>query len=170
MTQDPNNYWEQLERLEKLIRASEFKAGVIFSFHSLILGLFADRLDYLEPLFQENPIFTVFASLWLLFVLISIYYCFRCFMPRMEMKYDDNVFFFRDAVKAFGNTEEFTKRLMEISENENELFTQLSQQIHAESKIIYEKFASVRQSLKFFALSFIFAMLSLVIVIIQIIN
>lgn len=43
MAQDPNNYWEQLERLEKLIRASELKAGVIFSFHSLILGLFVDR-------------------------------------------------------------------------------------------------------------------------------
>jgi len=38
--QDPNNFWEQLERLEKLIRSSELKAGIIFSFHSLILGLF----------------------------------------------------------------------------------------------------------------------------------
>lgn len=31
--QDPNNYWEQLERLEKLIRASELKVGVLFLFH-----------------------------------------------------------------------------------------------------------------------------------------
>lgn len=170
MIKDPNNYWEQLERLEKLIRASEFKAGVIFSFHSLILGLFADRLDFLQPLFQENPIFTVFAILWLICVLISIYYCFRCFMPRMEMKYDDNVFFFQDTVKAFGNTDEYTKKLMEVCATEEELFTQLSQQIHAESKIIYEKFGSVRQSLKFFALSFIFAMVSLIIVIIQLIS
>ena len=44
---DPNNYWEQLERLEKLIRASELKAGVIFSFHSLVLGLFFDRFEEL---------------------------------------------------------------------------------------------------------------------------
>ena len=36
MSHDTNDYWEQLERLEKLIRASEFKAGVIFSIHSLI--------------------------------------------------------------------------------------------------------------------------------------
>ena len=42
--QDPNNYWEQLERLEKLIRASELKAGVIFSFHGLILGVFFEGL------------------------------------------------------------------------------------------------------------------------------
>jgi hypothetical protein len=170
INKDPNNYWEQLERLEKLIRASEFKAGVIFSFHSLILGLFADRLDYFEPLFESNWLFTIFAILWLLCVFISIYYCFRCFMPRMELKYDDNVFFFQDAVKAFGTAEEYSKRLIEICENEDELFYQLSQQIHVESKIIDEKFSSVRKSLKFFALSFVFAMATLIIWIIQIIN
>lgn len=168
--QDPNNYWEQLERLEKLIRASEFKAGVIFSFHSLILGLFADRLDYFEPIFENSWLFTICAVCWLVSVLVSIYYCFRCFMPRMEMHYEDNVFFFRDAVKAFGTADEYVKRLMEICENEQELFTQLSAQIHAESKIIDEKFGSVRKSLRFFALSFIFAMASLIIGIIQIIS
>jgi hypothetical protein len=89
-------------------------------------------------------------------------------MPRMELKYDDNVFFFRDAVKAFGNSDEFTKRLIEICESEEELYTQLAEQIHAESKIIADKFGSVQKSLRFFALSFIFAILSLIIGIIQI--
>jgi len=167
--QDPNNYWEQLERLEKLIRASELKAGVLFSFHSLILGLFAERLDFFEPMFRSNVWFTVFFVLWLICVLISVYYCFKCFMPRMEMKYDDNVFFFRDAVKAFGNSEDFTKKIIDICGSEEELYTQLAEQIHAESKIIEEKFGSVQKSLRFFALSFVFAILSLLIGIIQII-
>ncbi len=166
--QDPNNYWEQLERLEKLIRASELKAGVLFSFHSLILGLFAERLDFFEPMFRGNIWFTIFFILWLLCVLVSVYYCFKCFMPRMEMKYQANVFFFRDAVKAFGNTEEFTKRIIEICNSEEELYIQLAEQIHAESKIIEEKFGSVQKSLRFFALSFVFAIVSLVIGIIQI--
>ncbi|WP_297764465.1 Pycsar system effector family protein [uncultured Muriicola sp.] len=166
--QDPNNYWEQLERLEKLIRASELKAGVLFSFHSLILGLFAERLDFFEPMFQGNWLFTAFTGIWLLCVLTSVYYCFKCFMPRMELKYDDNVFFFRDAVKAFGNSDEYTKRLIDICGSEEELYTQLAEQIHAESKIIANKFGSVQKSLRFFALSFIFAILSLIIGIIQI--
>lgn len=166
--QDPNNYWEQLERLEKLIRASELKAGVLFSFHSLILGLFADRLDFFEPMFEGNWWFTIFTGLWLLCVLVSVYYCFKCFMPRMEMKYDDNVFFFRDAVKAYGSTEEFTNRIIDICGSEEELYIQLAEQIHAESKIIEDKFGSVQKSLRFFAMSFVFAILSLIIVIIQI--
>jgi hypothetical protein len=157
MAQDPNNYWEQLERLEKLIRASELKAGVIFSFHSLILGIFVDRLEYFQQLFQKNPVFTILLVFWLLSVFISIYYCFRCFMPRMEMKYPTNVFFFRDAVRSFGDIESYTKKLIEVCKDDEDLYAQLSQQIHVESKIIDKKFISVQRSIKFFGLSFIFA-------------
>jgi hypothetical protein len=87
----------------------------------------------------------------------------------MELKYDDNVFFFIDAVRAFGTSEEYTKKLMEICGSEEELYSQLSQQIHAESKIIEEKFGSVKKSLKSFAISFIFVILTLVTWILQII-
>ena len=68
MAHDPNNYWEQLERLEKLIRASELKAGVIFSFHSLILGLFVDRLDHFQALIDGQPVLIGLMSLWILLV------------------------------------------------------------------------------------------------------
>ena len=159
MSHDPNNYWEQLERLEKLIRASELKAGVIFSFHSLILGLFVDRLDYFQQLFQRSGVFIFLFALWLLFVFISIYFCFRCFMPRMELKYPKNVFFFMDAVRAFGGIEEYTAKIIEICKDEDALAAQLSQQIHVESKIIDKKFTSVQKSIKSFGVSFAFAIL-----------
>lgn len=168
--QDPNNYWEQLERLEKLIRASEMKAGVIFSFHSLILGLFVDRFDYLKPFMEDSILFMVSTGLWLLFVLLSVYFCFKCFIPRMELKYDDNVFFFMDAVRAFGSSEEYTRKLMDVCANEEELFYQLGQQIHVESKIIEEKFSSVKKSLKCFALSFVFVSITLVVWVFQMLS
>ncbi len=167
MNQDPNNYWEQLERLEKLIRASELKAGVIFSFHGLILGLFIDRLEQFRPIFLEDSIFVVFASLWMLCILISIYFCFKCFNPQIESKYEKNVFFFRDAVNAFGNIEEYTNKLMSVCKNKDEIFSQLSQQIHAESKIIDQKFICVKKAIKYFALSFVFAIVAIIIWIIR---
>src|SRR5210317_1478681 len=114
MIHDPNNYWEQLERLEKLIRASELKAGIIFSFHSLIIGLFIDRIEEFQPLFEMSTLLVVLSFLWMACVLVSIYYCFKCFKPQIELKYDKNVFFFRDAVYGFGNVKEYTKKLLEI--------------------------------------------------------
>lgn len=161
MNQDTNNYWEQLERLEKLIRASEFKAGVIFSFHSLILGLFVDRLENFEHVLQESIVFTVLSILWFLAVLISIYYCFRCFKPNMELKYDKNVFFFRDAAYEFGNAKEYAKKLMEVCTTEDEIVKNLSEQIHAESVIIDKKFYNVKRAIQYFIVSFIFVVMSL---------
>lgn len=163
MNHDPNNFWEQLERLEKLIRASELKAGVVFSFHSLILGLFADRLEHFSEIFKGNPLLIVLAVLWISSVLVSIYYCFKCFRPRIELKYDNNVFFFRNAVSDFGDSKEFSKKLIEVCKNEEQLFKQLSEQIHVESKIIDQKFRNVNKSIQFFAISFVFIILILTI-------
>ena len=112
---DPNNYWEQLERLEKLIRASELKAGVIFSFHSLVLGLFFDRFEQLEVFLNSSPVFIVLTFLWFTSVVLSVFYCFKCFKPQIELKYKKNVFFFGDAAKAFGTVEEYTKRFMNLA-------------------------------------------------------
>jgi len=163
VSQDPNNYWEQLERLEKLIRASELKAGVIFSFHSLILGLFADKIEYFQEIFKYNMVLVFLVIIWIVCVLISIYFCFKCFMPRLETKIDKNVFFFKDAVYAFGSMEDYTKKLMSVCNSEEEFFKMLSEQIYIESKIIDLKFSSVQKSIRFFAASFFVVVLMLVI-------
>lgn len=164
MAQDPNNYWEQLERLEKLIKNSELKAGVVFSFHSLILGLFIDRLDDFKDLITENLFLLVLTIVWVILVSVSVFFCFMCFKPSLEMKYDPNVFFFKDAVNEFENVEAFSKEIIKICGSKDQLYQKLAEQIHAESKIIDDKFKSVRKSITFFALSilliFIFAIYS----------
>jgi hypothetical protein len=161
MIQDSNNYWEQLERLEKLIRASELKAGIIFSFHSLIIGIFLDKLEQFRPVFESSVVFVILSFLWMLNVLISVFYTFKCFKPQMELKYNKNVFFFKDAVYSFGSTKKYAKKLMEVCANEDDLCLQLSEQIHVESKIIDQKFLCVNRSIKFFGLSIIFVLLTL---------
>ena len=167
MAQDSNNYWEQLERLEKLIRASELKAGVIFSFHSLILGLFVDRLGDFKGVIVSSNLLIILAVLWVLSVLISIFYCFKCFMPRIESKYEKNVFFFKDAASSFGDLEAYTKELIRICGSDQEFYRQLANQIHVESKIIERKFSSVQMSIRFFALSFLFIILFILVWLIQ---
>lgn len=159
MAQDTNNYWEQLERLEKLIKASELKAGVLFSFHSLILGLFVDRISNFETIFKENLVFVGFALLWVACVIISIYYCFKCFQPNLQMKYDTNVFFFRDAANAFKSSKKYVEEITKVCETNEEIVKQLSHQIHAESVIIDKKFYNVKKAIQFFLISFIFVIL-----------
>lgn len=155
MIHDTNNYWEQLERLEKLIRASEFKAGVVFSFHSLILGFFVDRFENFELILRESFVFLLLLAAWLISVLISIYFCFRCFRPHMELNYERNVFFFKDAANKFESSEDFSKELIKTCSTEDEIVKRLSEQIHAESVIIEKKFFHVKRATKFFIISFL---------------
>jgi len=166
--QDPNNYWEQLERLEKLIRASELKAGVIFSFHSFIMGHFLDRLDYFYGLFENDRLFFVVSGLWMVFVVISIYYCFKCFMPRIMSKFPKNVFFFKDAAHSFGSIEDYTKKVIDTCQTNETLFEQLGNQIYIESVIIEKKFSSVHRSIQFFGFSLVFIIILVVIWLIKI--
>ncbi|WP_111682596.1 Pycsar system effector family protein [Winogradskyella tangerina] len=159
MAQDPNNYWEQLERLEKLIKNSELKAGVVFSFHSLILGLFVDRLNDFRSIILENKVLLVITVLWIISVIISIIFCFICFKPVMELKYKTNVFFFKDAVNKFDTVEDYVKELTKVCGSEDEMYEALAEQIHVESKIINGKFINVNKSIVFFTLSIAFAFL-----------
>jgi len=159
---ESNNFWQQIDRLEKLIRAAEVKAGILFSFHSFIIGLLINRLEFFSILFKGNEILIIFGICWILLVLISIYYCFNCFVPRMELKYDDNVFFYKDAVEAFGTMENYKEKLIHVCTTDEDLYVQLSEQIHAESKIVAMKFLSIKRALKFFAFSLIFVVLILV--------
>ena len=142
--------------LEKLIRASELKAGVIFSFHSLILGLFVDRVDGFKDAFMGNTVLIALLICWFVLVVISIYFCFRCFRPAMHLHYDNNVFFFKDATHQFGTVENYTKELIKTCGSEDELYKALAEQIHAESTIIDRKFTNVKRSITFFALSILF--------------
>ena len=157
MKQDPVNYWEQFERLERLIKASELKAGLIFSFHGLILGLFFDRINNFQALFQESLAFKIITLIWLIFILISIYFAIKCFIPRMELKYDRNVFFFGDIVHQFDDVKTFSETFIKICGDEDQLYQQLAEQIHAESKIIDYKFRCVKRSITFMAVSLILA-------------
>ncbi len=155
MKQDPENYWEQIERLELMIKGAELKAGIIFSFHSLVLGLFFERFDKFSEDLLNSPSFIFFLIVWLLAVLISIYFAVKCFIPKIDLDYERNVFFFGDTVNRFENVQEYTKKLIEVCGDEKQLFQQLSEQIHVESKITNFKFKQVKKSITSLAISLV---------------
>ncbi|MBT8288355.1 MAG: hypothetical protein HKN00_08955 [Flavobacteriaceae bacterium] len=168
MKQDPVNYWEQFERLERLIKASELKAGLIFSFHGLILGLFFDRVHTFQPILERSNFFAIAVGIWILFVLISIFFAVKCFIPRMELNYDTNVFFFGDAINEFENEKSFSEAFMKVCGDEEQLYEQLSEQIHVESKIINYKFRYVKRSIIFMSLSLMVALPIIILVLVNV--
>jgi hypothetical protein len=98
---------------------------------------------------------------------VSIFYCFKCFNPQIDKKFEKNVLFFRDAVYAFGSIEEYTEKIIEIFGEEKKFYSQLAQQIYVESRIIDKKFKSVQDAVKYFAFSVVFVIVMLVVWLVQ---
>jgi hypothetical protein len=157
-----DHYWGTINYIFSLIRASEIKAGLILSFYGIILNFMYQSLQSIMAEVQNQIGFYILSGLWFCSTVISVYYSIRCFMPRIEGKYDKNIFFFGDVISSFGTIHEFSKTFFEISLDEDRLFDQLGQQVYINSKIAAGKFKNINQSLRFLAIG-LFLMLILII-------
>ena len=123
----------------------------------------ADRIDYFRMMLADNYLMQVPVFLWFVAVLISVFYCFRVFRPQIiKEKYDDNVFFFGDAVSKFGDIEGYIENVNRVVKDKPTLYRQLAQQLHVESTIITTKFKNVQKGIQFFGLSIALIIVSVV--------
>ncbi len=147
-----DHYWGSINYVFGLIKASEIKAGLILSFYGILLNFIFQNIVRIL-LGEPNQIFLyILLAIWFMCTVVSIYFSFRCFMPRIEGTYDKNVFFFGDVISKFGTIREFSRTFYNVSLKEEEVFDQLGQQIFIISKIAAQKFKYVNRSLWFLAL------------------
>ncbi|MGB5237448.1 MAG: Pycsar system effector family protein [Flavobacteriaceae bacterium] len=151
-----DHYWGSINYVFSLIRASEIKAGLILSFYGILLNLIYQNVEMLLAEASDRVLIYIPLALWVLSTVGSIYFSIRCFMPRMETKFDKNIFFFQDVITKYGSINEFSKTFYNISLNEVELFDQLGQQIYINSKIAAMKFKSVNKSIYLLAVGLFF--------------
>ena len=71
-----------------------------------------------------------------------------------------NVFFYKEASKACGDSKEYSKELLKVSINKEEIFELLAAQIYAESKIVDNKFINVNKAIVFFGISIFFVIMT----------
>ena len=154
-----DHYWGSISYVSSLIKASEIKAGLILSFYGILLNFVYQNIELVLAHFEDITIIYFLLTVWFGCVVTSVYYSIRCFMPRIESKYDKNIFFFGDVISKFGDIKEFSRTFLSISMDEDQLFDQLGQQIFINAKIANLKFRNVQKALKFLALQFIFLLI-----------
>lgn len=154
-----DHYWGSINYVYGLIKSSELKAGLILSFYGILFNFIYRGTSFLTNKPGNNIFIYIILGLWLCSTGLSIYYSVRCFIPRIERKFNKNVFFFGDIISKFGEVREFSRTFYEISINEERLFQQLGQQIFVLSKIASIKFKNVRRSLKMLGAALLFLLL-----------
>lgn len=148
-----DHYWGSMSHVNSLIKASEIKAGLILSFYGILLNFIYQSSHGLVGNLGKDAVLIALVSLWFVMTTVSIFYCVRCFIPKIEGNYDKNVFFFGDVISKFGNIKQFAQTFYNISLDEKELFQQLGEQIFILSKIADWKFRNVKRAILFLALS-----------------
>lgn len=169
IVENPVNYWEQIEHLDRLIRAAELKAGLIFSFHSLFISIVIDKVDGVTAFMDQGYFQIGLVMVWFVLVLLSLFFALNCFRPQMEMNFDKNAFFFMDANRKFGDIKGFKEAFRKINQHPEELYGQLAEQIYIHSKIIDYKFGTVQKSLKFLSISFLWLLILIIFYLINIV-
>lgn len=147
-----DHYWGSINYVTSLIKASELKAGLILSFYGILLNFIYQGTGTIVASVTHDTVFYVLLALWVVCTSISVYYCVRCFIPKIEGNYDRNMFFFGDVISKFGNIKEFAKTFYDVSRNEDMLFEQLGEQIFIISKIAAWKFKNVKRAIRFLAI------------------
>ena len=147
-----DHYWGSINYVTGLIKASELKAGLILSFYGILLNFIYQSTGTLLSLATNDTILYILIGLWVSCTAASVFYCVRCFIPKIEGKFSPNVFFFGDVISKFGDVKQFSKTFYKISLDEKELFAQLGEQIFIISKIAAWKFKNVRRAIRFLAI------------------
>tara|TARA_R110000737_G_scaffold183218_1_gene206779 strand:- start:567 stop:1187 length:621 start_codon:yes stop_codon:yes gene_type:complete len=157
-----DHYWGSINYVFSLIKASEIKAGLILSFYGILLNIIYGNV--VTVLQKDNNSWLLYALIvsWVICTIISVYYSIRCFIPKIEDKYDRNIFFFGDIISKFGTIREFSQTFYNISLTEEELFDHLGQQIFINSKISAYKFKCVNYAIRFLAIGLAILLLAII--------
>ncbi len=147
-----DHYWGSINYVTSLIKASEIKAGLILTFYGILLNFIYQSWGMLISEVSNDLFFYILLGLWFCCTAASIFFSVRCFMPKIEGNYDNNIFFFGDVISKFGNIKQFSKTFYTISQDEDQLFEQLGEQIYIISKIAAWKFRNVRRAIILLAL------------------
>lgn len=157
-----DHYWGTINYVSSLIKASELKAGLILSFYGIILNFIYQSAAPVMHSVSNAILFYVFIGLWGVATTVSIFYSVRCFIPKLEGNYTDNVFYFGDVITKFGTIKEFSKKFYDVSLDEQQVFEQLGEQIYINSKIAAWKFRNVQRSIRFLAISLVLLLITTV--------
>tara|TARA_R100001369_G_scaffold18541_1_gene34038 strand:- start:76 stop:612 length:537 start_codon:yes stop_codon:yes gene_type:complete len=150
-----DHYWGTISYLTSLIKASELKAGLILSFYGILLNfIYQGTENFSNDLTNDTFLYILMGS-WILCTSASIFYCVRCFIPKIEDKFSRNMFFFKDIISKFGDIKEFSKTFFTMSKDEDVLFEQLGEQIYIISKISDWKFKNVKRAISLLAIGLI---------------
>jgi len=156
------NYWKILSEINDAIKFAETKGIAIISTSGILTAFLFSKKD-LNTEFNNCSFFVLFI-LCIAFLFLSILFSLLSVKPNFSIKSKYSFFYFNSIVRAHKNETDFKENIKKALSNENEIQSQLTEQIYTKSKIAKRKFKFINISIYSFI---IFLTLLLVLMIIK---
>ena len=149
-----SNYWELIDYNVHHIRHSELKASLILTAYGIIFGMAYDVSGELPIPEKFTIVFYAIVSILIGLTLASITFGFKTYIPRINHKLKKSVFFFHDVNFYYKTPDNYSKELIRIMDNENEMKELLAEQAYINGVIASEKYINVTKAIRFMIYSF----------------
>lgn len=147
-------YWHILHNNQDMIRFSEVKAGLVISIFGVLFSIMLSSVSWIRDQIGDwSWYLLILVILFMASTLVSLFFAFRCFMPRFENKNPTSVVYFGDIVSDFREYMAYHRFLEDIVVKDDEMSIQLAEQIHTNSVIATRKFQAVSKAIKLMLVS-----------------
>jgi hypothetical protein len=155
-------YWAILKNNQEMIRFSEVKAGLVISIFGVLFSLMLNSVGWIKEAIAHWSMLPVgVLALFIMLTMISLFFAFRCFMPRFENKNPTSIIYFGDIVSDFKEYKSYHAYLQKAVIDDEQMSMQLAEQIHTNSSIALKKMKAVNTAMRFM-MSSIFLLIILV--------
>lgn len=160
-------YWKILQSINDWIKYSDTKATILLTLYSVIITIVYSNAEAVYNSLNSSNSILFSGVVSVVLAIVSIVFSFLCINPSLKNKNPNSIIYFGH-IKAKFETHELYKTEAEEKMNDPEKYTEeISEQIHTNSKIAWQKFSNITWSIRFFFLFTLSLALSLILYLVK---
>lgn len=157
----PEKYWNVLQYNVEWLKFSETKASVLLTVYGIIITIIYTNSADVFTAVENNSFIGIMSVIVSILSVISIYFAFKCINPRLKNLNPSSIIYFGHIKEKYNSFEDYFRETEMILENESDFSKQIAEQIHVNSQIAWKKFFNVTWSIRFFILSIIILLVTI---------
>lgn len=157
-----DKYWSILQYNVEWLKFSETKASVLLTVYGIIITIIYTNSENVFNAVETNPFIATMSVVAGISSVISIYFAFKCINPRLKNLNPNSIIYFGHIKEKYSSFEDYFNTADKIMQDENNFSKQIAEQIHVNSQIAWKKFFNVTWSIRFFILSLIIILVTII--------
>lgn len=154
--------WKNYNTINEWIRFSDTKAGAIIAANGVIATIVFSKLAEAKGFFESTTIFLILLIIGILASFFSIILSLVCLTPTLKIgKTKSSLIFFANIAEKFTSSNDYEKATLNALKNDEQAFSQISQQVWANSKVAWKKYKIVTWATYFLELTILIGIIGI---------